>query len=153
MPPEGVLKGRNKCIFMDTTAQESAITKKTLELCQALVEEPQMQSIRKRIDAFMADEDARNQYDTLVSKGQALQEKQRNSQPLSGEEVSEFEQGRDTLLGNPVARGFLDAQEELQQVRDSIQKYVNRTLELGRVPTGEDMSSCCDHGCGCGHSH
>jgi cell fate (sporulation/competence/biofilm development) regulator YlbF (YheA/YmcA/DUF963 family) len=138
---------------MQTTAQESMVTKKTRELCQALVDEPQMQSIRQRIDAFMQDDQARGQYDNIVSRGQALQEKQRNSLPLSGEEISEFEQGRDALLGNPVARGFLDAQEELQQVKESIQKYVTRTLELGRVPSEEDMESCCDHGCGCGHSH
>ncbi len=126
---------------------------KARELCQTLVDEPQMQSIRKRIDTFMQDEDAKSQYDTIVSKGQALQEKQRNSLPLSGEEISDFETGRDALLGNPVARGFMDAQEELQEVRESIQKLITRTLELGRVPTEEDMESCCDHGCGCGHSH
>lgn len=138
---------------MQTTAQETTITRKTLELCQALVEEPQMQSIRQRIDAFMADEAARNQYDTVVSKGQSLQEKQKNSLALSQEEISDFEKGRDALLGNPVARAFLDAQQELQEVRDSIQKYVSRTIELGRVPSEEDMESCCDSGCGCGHSH
>jgi cell fate (sporulation/competence/biofilm development) regulator YlbF (YheA/YmcA/DUF963 family) len=138
---------------METTVQETVVMMKARELCQTLVDEPQMQSIRKRIDTFMQDEDAKSQYDTIVSKGQALQEKQRNSLPLSGEEISDFETGRDALLGNPVARGFMDAQEELQEVRESIQKLITRTLELGRVPTEEDMESCCDHGCGCGHSH
>jgi hypothetical protein len=73
--------------------------------------------------------------------------------PLTGEEISDFEQHRDTLLKNPVASGFLDAQQELHQVQESIHKYVNKTIELGRLPSEEELSeSCCNHGgCGCEH--
>ena len=74
------------------------------------------------------------------------------SLPLTGEEISDFEQHREALLGNPVAKGFLDAQEELHQVQESIHKYVNKTLELGRLPNEEDFSDgSCGHGCGCHH--
>jgi hypothetical protein len=69
---------------------------------------------------------------------------------LSGEEITDFEQQRETLLNNPVARGFLDAQDELRQVQDSIRKYVTKTLEIGRVPEAEDFDSC-GAGCSCGH--
>jgi hypothetical protein len=112
-----------------------------------------MQALRQRIDAFMGDDQARAQYDGLLSKGQALQQKQQAAVALTGEEISDFEQHRDSLLKNPVARGFIDAQEELHQVRESIQKYVNKTLELGRLPSEEDLSGgCCSHdGCGCSH--
>ena len=56
-------------------------------------------------------------------------------------------------MKNPVARDFVDAQQELQEVRESIHKYVNKTLELGRLPAEDDLSeSCCSSGgCGCGH--
>ena len=102
----------------------------------------------------MADEKARGQYDGLVSKGQVLQEKQQMSTRLTGEEISDFEQHRDALLQNPVARDFLDAQEELHQVQQSIHQYVNKTLELGRLPTEQELAGDgCGHGCGCGHSH
>ena len=51
-----------------------------------------------------------------------------------------------------VARGFLDAQEELHTVQQSIQQYVSKTLELGRVPKEEDLNDGgCGHGCGCHH--
>jgi cell fate (sporulation/competence/biofilm development) regulator YlbF (YheA/YmcA/DUF963 family) len=136
---------------MPTTIEETAVLQKTRELCQTILDQPEMQALRQRIDTFMGDESARAQYDGLVAKGQALQQKQQNSLPLSGEEVSDFEQHREALLTNPVARGFLDAQEELHQVRESIHQYVNKTLELGRMPTEEDMHSGdgCGHGCGC----
>ena len=102
----------------------------------------------------MADEKTRGQYDVLVNKGQVLQQKQQLSTPVSGEEIADFEQHRDALLQNPVARDFLDAQEELHQVQQSIHQYVNKTLELGRLPTEEELGGDnCGHGCGCGHNH
>jgi cell fate (sporulation/competence/biofilm development) regulator YlbF (YheA/YmcA/DUF963 family) len=132
------------------TLTESAITQKTRELCQAILDEPNVQSLRGRIDAFMADDQARGQYDGLVAKGQALQQKQQMSLPLSGEEITEFEKSREMLLANPVARGFIDAQEELQKVQESVQQYVSKTFELGRVPSADDLGGgSCGSGCGC----
>ncbi len=129
---------------------DKPVMRKTKELCQTILDQPDMKSIRLRINAFMGDEKARAQYEGLVSKGQALQQKQQTSTPLTGEEIADFEQHRDSLLANPVARGFLDAQEEMHQVQQSIHHYVSKTLELGRMPTEEDLSSC-GHGCNCGH--
>ena len=138
---------------MQTQTESSAVIEKTKELCQTIVDDPAMGSIRKRVDAFLADTAARGQYESVMTKGQALQEKQQRSEPLSGEEISDFEKHRDALLGNPVARGFLDAQEQLQEIQHSIQKYVSKTLELGRVPGEEDLADgACGHGCGC-HEH
>ena len=133
--------------------EENVIGKKTRELCHAIVEQPEMSSIRGRIDAFMSNTVARGQYDTVTTKGQALQEKQSRSLPLDNAEIADFEKHREALLNNPVARGFLDAQEELHELQHSIQKYVSKTLELGRVPLAADLEeSSCGHGCGC-HDH
>src|SRR6266566_10165747 len=103
------------------------IEEKTRELCATIVAQPEMASIRKRIDAFMTDTAARGQYEMLMSKGNALHEKQHQGQPLDGAEVADFEKHRDQLLQNSVARGFLDAQEELHAMQNSIQKYVTKT--------------------------
>ena len=140
---------------METTIETSPVMQKTRELCQTILDQPNMQSIRQRIDAFMGDQQARTQYDTVVNKGQALQQKQQSAQQLSQEEISDFEQHRETLLKNPTARGFLDAQEELHEVQQSVHHYVTKALELGRVPSEEELNQNChghDHGgCGCGH--
>ena len=58
------------------------IETKTNELCEAILEQMQTTGIRKRIDTFLSDATARGQYETLMSKGQALQEKQHDGQPL-----------------------------------------------------------------------
>jgi cell fate (sporulation/competence/biofilm development) regulator YlbF (YheA/YmcA/DUF963 family) len=139
---------------MPTTIEETPVIQKTRELCQTILDQPAMQSIRRRIDAFMGDDRTRGQYDDLVNKGQALQQKQQMSLALTGEEIADFEQHRDSLMKNPVAREFMDAQEELHELQESVHQYVNKTLELGRLPTEEEMKAgSCGHGCGCGHSH
>ncbi len=128
------------------------IEEKTQELCRTIVDQPEMAAIRRRIDTFMADAGARGQYDTVMSKGSALQEKQHNGQPLDGAEIADFEKHRDALLKNPTARGFLDAQEELHDLQHSIQKHISKTFQLGRVPTEADLAEeSCGHGCGCHH--
>ncbi|HEY5233175.1 MAG TPA: YlbF family regulator [Verrucomicrobiae bacterium] len=128
------------------------IDEKTQELCQTIIAEPEMISIRSRIDTFLADASARGQYETLMGIGQTLQEKQQHGQPLAPAEISDFEKSRESLLANPVARGFLDAQEEIHEIQHSIQKKISKTLELGRIPTTEDFEEgSCGHGCGCHH--
>jgi cell fate (sporulation/competence/biofilm development) regulator YlbF (YheA/YmcA/DUF963 family) len=138
---------------MPTQIEENALLEKTKELCQTIVDQPEMISIRQRIDIFLSDSNARNQYETVTGKGESLQEKQSRGLPLTDSEIADFEKHRETLLKNPVARGFLDARKELHEIQHSIQKYVSKTLELGRVPVETDFEADgpCGHGCGCHH--
>ena len=136
---------------MQTTIEDTPLLRKTKELCQVLLDEPNVRSIRHRVDAFMGDEPSRAQYDGLVNKGQALQQKQQQSLTLSREEIDDFEQHREALLSNPIARDFLNAQEEMHEVQKSVHQYVRKTLELGRVPTEEEVAAgeCGQGGCHC----
>jgi cell fate (sporulation/competence/biofilm development) regulator YlbF (YheA/YmcA/DUF963 family) len=126
---------------------------KTNELCEAILEQMQTAGIRKRIDTFMADDRARSQYEALMTKGQALQEKQHHGQTLAATEIAEFESERDALLKNPVATSFLDAQEEMHEIEKTVKRTVAKTIELGRIPLADELTEgSCGHGCGC-HSH
>lgn len=138
---------------MPTQIEENTIVQKTRELCQAILDQPDMRSMRQKMDTFMADDKARGQYDNLMMKGQNLHEKQHSGVPLDSAEVKAFEQLREAFVNNPVARDFLDAQDEMQRVQQSVAKYVSKTLELGRVPEESDLDSggSCGHGCGCHH--
>jgi cell fate (sporulation/competence/biofilm development) regulator YlbF (YheA/YmcA/DUF963 family) len=148
------LPGHRAQLIMQTTTQETTIVLKTKELCEAILEQPELRTARQNIEKFMSDTSARAQYEGLVSKGQALRQKQQDSVPLSGEEISGFEKERDALMQNPVARAFLDAQEALHNVHQSINQYISKTLELGRVPSEGELSECDgEGGCGCGHNH
>jgi len=130
------------------------IETKTRELCEAIIHHIEHGGIKKRIDTFRADPAAKGQYESLMSKGQALEEKQHGGQVLDAAEISTFEKERDALLKNPVASAFLDAQEEMHELQHHVQKRVGKTIELGRIPTEEDLNGggSCGHGCGC-HGH
>ena len=129
----------------------TTIETKTNELCEAILKEIHSGGIRTRIDTFMSDATARGAYEALMSRGQALQEKQHHGQPLDPTEIAAFEKDRDALLKNPVASGFLDAQEEMNELQTSVKKKVAKSIELGRIPTAEELSEggSCGSGCGC----
>jgi len=132
----------------------SAITEKTRELCQTILEDPGFKSAQGRIQAFVADDQAKSMYETVVGKGQELRHKQHHGDAVSDAEVADFERQRESLMRNPVAVAFIDAQSELHEVRKTVEQHLAMTLELGRLPTEEDLSGgcACDSGCGC-HEH
>ena len=126
---------------------------KTRELCQTIIDQPEMISIRKRIDTFLSNPGARGQYEAVMSKGQALQEKQARSQPLESAEIADFEKHRDALMQNSIARGFLEAQEELHAIAAFDSKAHFQNHRTGTSPGEADLADgSCGHGCGC-HGH
>lgn len=137
---------------MTLNTQDGIVAAKTRELCQSLLDQPEFKTLRTNIETFLANDEARGQFDVLNLKGQTLQQKQQVGLQLTEAEIADFETSRESLLGNPVARNFLQAQEEMQKVQDQINQYVSKTFELGRVPAPEDFDGCCnDSGCGCSH--
>ena len=137
---------------MQTETELSPVVQKTRELCQSILDQPEVQTIRRHVETFMANDKLRGQYDALMVKGQNLQQKQQAGLPLDGAEITDFEQLRESFLNNPVAKGFLDAQEEMHKMQQSVSEYVSKTFELGRVPGENDLESdSCGHGCGCHH--
>jgi len=135
---------------MHDTLQNGAVLAKTLELCGTIIQQPAFQSLKANIESFLADDEAKELYRTVAEKGEYLHHKQHQGAQLGDDEVAEYEKHREALLNNPLARGFLDAQETMRGVQDTVTKYVTKTLEIGRVPTEADFETC-GHGCSCGH--
>lgn len=106
--------------------------------------------MRERLDAFAADSAAQKQYETLSERGEYLQHRQQQGAQLTDAEIAEFEKTREAFFSNPVAKGFVDAQQQMHKMQDTVSGYVRKTLEMGRVPSAEDMDAgSCGHGCGC----
>ena len=76
---------------MDTATGESPIIQRTLDLCQAIVEQPDFQTLKERLDAFMGDELLKFQYQQVNDLGQLLQMKQSDGLELKPEEIAQFE--------------------------------------------------------------
>jgi cell fate (sporulation/competence/biofilm development) regulator YlbF (YheA/YmcA/DUF963 family) len=139
---------------MQTNVQaEDAIEQKTRDLCDAILRQPLYQSIRQRVEAFMADAEARAQYECLSDLGQQLHDKQHQGETLTSAEIAAFDRQREIFSGNPVAAAFVEAQEEMRQIQDQINRFVGKTLELGAVPSAEELAGggSCGSGCGCHH--
>jgi cell fate (sporulation/competence/biofilm development) regulator YlbF (YheA/YmcA/DUF963 family) len=131
---------------------DETIMEKTRELCETIVQQPQFQSIRQRIEAFLADPEAQSQYECLSDLGQQLHDKQHQGLTLTSAEIAAFDRQRDTFAGNAIAAAFVEAQEEMHQLQQQITRYVSKTLELGAVPSAEDLAGdSCGSGCGCHH--
>jgi cell fate (sporulation/competence/biofilm development) regulator YlbF (YheA/YmcA/DUF963 family) len=135
---------------MTTATATTPLLLKTRELCQTLLDQPEFQEIRRSLDTFMADEQAKSQYQSLMEKGEQLQHKQQMGVTLENAEVAEFETHREALVSNPVARNFLEAQQAMHRMQESVNAYVSKTFELGRVPEAEDFDAgSCGPSCGC----
>jgi cell fate (sporulation/competence/biofilm development) regulator YlbF (YheA/YmcA/DUF963 family) len=139
--------------------EDSVVMVKTKELCATIVGDATFKQLTGRVEAFLDDDAARLQYQTVNERGEELHQKQSAGIELSSREIGDFESARDALLANDVARNFLEAQRELETLQRSIGKYIGMTLELGRVPTADDFAQaqgggCCGGGggggCGCG---
>ena len=140
---------------MTLLTDNSSVMGKTKELCAAIADDPEYRELLEKVEKFLQDDASRLQYQSVHERGEELHQKQSAGIQLSDGEVKEFESARDALFDNPVARAFMDAQQDLQAVQNAIGKYVGMTLELGRVPNAEDMAAteggCCGGGCGCSH--
>lgn len=127
---------------------DGPVMAKTLELCETILGQPEFQTLKRNIETFLADEPAKQLYRTVAEKGEYLHHKQHQGAQLGDEEIAEYERHREALMGNGVAVAFLQAQEQMRQVQDTVTKYVTKTLEIGRVPAPEDFESC-GAGCSC----
>ncbi len=142
---------------MSILAEQSAVMMKTRELCEAIAQDSEFLALQKQVEKFLGDDAAKLQYQSVHERGEELHQKQHAGVELSDKEIKDFEDARDALLANEVARGFMEAKQELQSIQQAIGTRVAMTMELGRVPEPEDMEhahggggGCCGGGgCGC----
>lgn len=147
---------------MSIIAADSAIIVKTRELCALIASDPLFLGLQATVERFLNDDAARLQYQSVHERGEELHQKQHAGIQLGVTEIREFETAREELLKNEVAQEFLTAQHELEGLQKEIRKFIGLTLELGHVPTADDLAEASGGGCcggggggggGCGCSH
>ena len=139
---------------MSMIAKDSNVIQKTRDLCDAIAQDIEFVALQGQVERFLENDTAKLQYQSVHEKGEELHQKQQAGVELSDTEIRTFEEARESLLDNDLVREFMEAQQNLQALQQTINKYVGMTMELGRVPQPEDMESssggCCGGGCGCG---
>jgi cell fate (sporulation/competence/biofilm development) regulator YlbF (YheA/YmcA/DUF963 family) len=134
---------------MSIVAENSTVIVKTRELCAHIASDPTFIQLQSNVERFLNDDSARLQYQSVHERGEELHQKQHAGIQLGAAEIREFEAAREALFDNEVAREFLAAQQELEKLQKEIGKYVGMTLELGRVPSSDDIAQASGGGC-CG---
>lgn len=126
---------------------------KIRELCEALLQDEEVQAARERIETFLNNPDATRGYAQLANMGEALQQKRMGGGEISEDEGAAFERLRGEVVSNPDVQSFMEARGLLEDIQGTIMAYVGRTLELGRVATERDVmpqgGGSCGSGCGC----
>ncbi|HSI63622.1 MAG TPA: YlbF family regulator [Candidatus Saccharimonadia bacterium] len=119
-------------------------------LCQAIAAEPSVRTARDQAEAFLADDQAVSLYRDMMNMGRTLEQRHRQGESITPDEVNTFEDLRDKADSHDGIRAFNDAQDVLQAIATAVNTYVTKTLEKGRVPAAEEVSSgSCGAGCGC----
>ena len=134
---------------MNLLEDDSAVMGKTRDLCETIANDSDYRDLLQKVEKFLGDDEARLSYQSVHESGQALNQKQQSGLQLSDSEIAEFEGARTELLNNPIASDFMQAQQSIEALQSSVSRMVGMTLELGRVPTPEDIAQASGGGC-CG---
>jgi cell fate (sporulation/competence/biofilm development) regulator YlbF (YheA/YmcA/DUF963 family) len=134
---------------MSTLLEKTTIVSKTKDLCEQIAKDEEFIKLQGDVERFLADDSAKLQYQSVHEKGEELHQKQQANVELGAAEIKTFEDTRDALFDNQVAADFMNAQRTLEGIQKEVSQYVSMTLELGRVPTDEEIADAKSGGC-CG---
>ena len=129
--------------------EETTVVAKTKELCETIVNQESFKALQSQVEKFLNNDEAKLQYQSVHEMGDSLNQKQRSGVELSESEISEFEQAREQLLQNSTVTDFMAAQKDLQEIQSTVSKYVGMTMELGHVPSEDEIAAASGGGC-CG---
>lgn len=134
---------------MNLLQDDSVVMTKLRELCEVIAGDSEYKEVLSKVEAFLGNDEARLNYQSVQELGNELNQKQQAGLQLSEQEIEKFEATRTELLNNPVASNFIEAQQSLETVQTAVSRMVGMTLELGRVPTAEDIQQASSGGGGC----
>ena len=135
------------------TLESTSIKEKALELCQFIVDAPEFAEAHETIQKFIEDDEAKAVYGKLQEKSHELHHLSHEGKKPTDADLDELNALQKAVAENPLAAAFIGAENQLDDTFRTVTKLLQKTLQLGHVPTEEDMveSDCCSSGgCGCG---
>ena len=133
-------------IIGESSSTEADYKAKAKELCQSLLDDPSLKEVFGSIDRFMDNDEAKELFSEMQTKGESLQMKQQSGVELTAGEVEEYFKIRDKMLENEVANGFVKAQESIQSIHQTLGSWISLVFENGRMPTDEEFEGHCGPG-------
>ena len=137
--------------------RKPSIDDKIRELCDAILADASVAEARDQVEAFFEDDQARDLYASLAQKSEELHSRQHAGEELTESDIVTYNKLRERAFSHPGVQSFTAARGALQEIEERVAAYVEKTLELGRVPEEEELvrgGGCCGGGggggCGCG---
>ncbi|MES2594313.1 MAG: YlbF family regulator [Verrucomicrobiota bacterium] len=134
-----------------STALAPAISAQIEALCATIAADPEIQSARNAAETFLADEGGVSLYREVMTLGRTLEQRHRSGAELEPTEVNRFQDLQEQADQHDGIQSFMAAQDKLQNLANTLNTFIAKTLEKGSVPAAEEVmgSGCCGGGCGC----
>lgn len=134
-------------------AQDTPVIAKAKELCETILAQDKYKALRSKMDAFMSNDASQSLFQKFMDQRDYLAHLQEQGIALTEEQIAGFNGERDKLLADPIANGYIEARQEMNDLADTVITQIEKTIELGRMPTADELSKkggCCGGGCGSG---
>jgi cell fate (sporulation/competence/biofilm development) regulator YlbF (YheA/YmcA/DUF963 family) len=127
------------------------IDNKIQELCEAIIQDEEVRNAREQAELFLSDEDAVSLYRQMAGMGRSFHQRQHQGEEPSAAEVRQFEDLQNRCDAHPLIVAFVEAQQVLSGIAETVNGYVSKTLERGAIPTEAEVfgEGSCGEGCGC----
>lgn len=120
------------------------------ELYDCLAGMQRFQDAQKSVSDFLADEEARHQYEQLLDLEEELHRKQQEGK-LTENDLQAYKAVNDALKTIPDAERFFKAQRELENIHLQIMNFIGIAIETGQIPSPDEIEDFSCDNCGkCG---
>jgi cell fate (sporulation/competence/biofilm development) regulator YlbF (YheA/YmcA/DUF963 family) len=124
---------------MNTTLTPEILSA-TTALCDAIANAQPVVAAKARIGLFFQNPEASKLFEEVNSYGEELRNKHLAGMPPTEEEIAHFDELREAVVKNDLARGFLEARGTIESICQLISRHVGLAIDLGRAPTEEEVA-------------
>ena len=123
------------------------LNERILDFCEVIAADAGFTAAHERIRVFEEDDSAQEVYGAWQSLASEIQHRYQHEgvKPSPGQ-LSELEALQQKVGENPVAADFVEANDSMNALFNDVLKTVQKTFQLGRPPTPEEMAECCGSG-------
>lgn len=129
-----------------TIAELPQLADKARELCGFILESPEYEVLQGRFETFEKDTTAQKIHHAWRERDYELQRQHREGNMPTKDQIAELEKLRTAALENEVVVDYVESEQALSKMFQTVMKVVQKSLETGRVPTDEELSECCGSG-------
>jgi cell fate (sporulation/competence/biofilm development) regulator YlbF (YheA/YmcA/DUF963 family) len=123
---------------------------KAQELARVLSESKELVTMREAEKMMLENDEARNAIAKYDEKQRAYQVIQAQGMKLTEGQAKELEDLELNMMNNPYVYNFFKAQQEFQNILESINNIIGEAIGIKAASGSDDVScGCDDRSCGC----